>query len=58
MHGPSGHRDLIEVKCSNRSIKCTDNHPFLVKDEGYVKAKDLKVGELLLLQNKNQEVNC
>lgn len=44
----NGYKSLIKIKSSNRNIECTENHPFLVKDKGYVKARELAVGDLLV----------
>lgn len=39
----------LKVRYNNRPIKCTPNHPFLVKDKGWVEAKDLKKGDFLCI---------
>lgn len=39
----------IQVRYNNQPILATSNHPFLVKDAGWVEAKDLKVGDLVAI---------
>lgn len=38
---------ITAFHCSGSTIASTPNHPFLVKDKGYVEAKDLKVGDMM-----------
>lgn len=40
----------IRPKYVAEDIRCTPNHPFLVKDRGWVEAKDLKVGDYLAIK--------
>lgn len=44
----NGKKPLISVGISNRVIHCTENHPFLLLDKGYVKASDLEKGDLVM----------
>lgn len=39
----------IKVAYQKPTIDCTGNHPFLVKDRGYVNAEDLNVGDMLAI---------
>lgn len=39
----------IKVAYQKPTIDCTTNHPFLVKDRGYVEAGQLKVGDLVAI---------
>lgn len=39
-------RDLIQIKCGNRKIKCTENHKLLTNN-GWKEAGCLKVGDLI-----------
>jgi predicted ribonuclease YlaK/intein/homing endonuclease len=41
-----GKKKLIEIKCANRKIKCTENHRFLTEN-GWKEASKLQVGELI-----------
>lgn len=41
-----GIRELLEIKCSNRKIKCTPEHPFLTL-EGWKPASELQPGDAL-----------
>lgn len=41
-----GKKKLIEIKCANRKIKCTENHRFLTEN-GWKEASSLQVGELI-----------
>jgi hypothetical protein len=42
---PLGNRDLIEIDLGDRKIVCTEDHPVWIKNKGYVKAKDLIIGD-------------
>lgn len=37
---------LVRIECEGSVVECTGNHPFFVKGEGYVQAKDLVPGDL------------
>lgn len=41
-----GKKKLIEIKCSNRKIKCTENHKFLT-NMGWKESSGLVVGDLI-----------
>jgi PhoH-like ATPase len=41
-----GKKKLLEVKCANRKIKCTENHRFLTEN-GWKEASKLQIGELI-----------
>lgn len=41
-----GLKDLVEIKCGKRKIKCTENHKFLT-DKGWVEAGKLYSGALI-----------
>lgn len=41
-----GERNLIQITCGNREIRCTENHPFLTEN-GWKKAKELCKGDLI-----------
>lgn len=47
----------LKVSYIAEKIKCTPNHPFLVKDRGWVDAKDLEKGDLVgIPRNKSKDV--
>lgn len=49
-----GIRDLVKITVAGkRKIKCTPNHPFLT-DYGWIQAKDLKKGYVLLSDSNTQ----
>jgi len=41
-----GERDLLQITCGNRKIKCTENHKFLTEN-GWVEANKLQRGDLI-----------
>lgn len=41
-----GHKQLFELQCGNRIIKCTENHKFLT-NEGWIEMSKLQVGNLI-----------
>ncbi|MEH2294027.1 polymorphic toxin-type HINT domain-containing protein [Nostoc sp.] len=45
---------VVDIYINGEKISTTDDHPFWVKDKGWVKAKDLKSGDQL--QNDKEEV--
>ena len=47
-----GEKPTIEIKASNKKIRCTTNHPFLTVD-GWKQAGDLVVGDILVASNRN-----
>ena len=46
---------LIEIKSwyNNETITSTPNHPFLIKDKGYIESKDVKVGDYLAIRRQD-----
>ena len=51
--------DLVEIKCSKKIMKCTPEHKILTS-HGYMKAKDLTEGDLLISYydaNENTDFN-
>lgn len=45
-------RDILEIRCSNRKIKTTHEHPFLTL-EGWKKAENLSIGDALFCYGNN-----
>ncbi|MCR5836633.1 MAG: hypothetical protein K6G88_09000 [Lachnospiraceae bacterium] len=43
--------ELIHISINNEVINATTNHPFYVLDRGFVKAKDLRAGDVLCTVN-------
>jgi len=43
----SGTMYSLKVQCTGPAIHCTPNHPFLIKDKGWVEAKDIRIGDLM-----------
>lgn len=41
-----GPKELIQLTCGNREIRCTANHPFLTEN-GWIRAQNLMPGDLL-----------
>ena len=41
-----GDRDVLQIQCGKRKVKCTPNHPFLTND-GWKRADELSVGSLI-----------
>lgn len=41
-----GKKNLIQIICGNRKIKCTENHQFLTSN-GWTEAKNLHIGDLI-----------
>jgi len=37
----------LKVRCVGPAIHCTPNHPFFIKDKGWVEAKDIQLGDLM-----------
>jgi superfamily II DNA or RNA helicase len=49
--------DLVKIKASKKIIKCTPEHKIMT-NKGYIKAKDLTIGDLLLsFYDNNQNAN-
>lgn len=46
---------IFELKIGSESILVTGEHPFYVKEKGWVKVKDLIIGDVLYLENKSYE---
>lgn len=40
--------DIYEITTETTKIKCTGNHPFFIEGVGYIQAKDLKEGQVLV----------
>lgn len=51
----NGTRRLVKIKCSNREIECTKNHPFLSISGKYIPASKLEKGEILLTTNSKPQ---
>lgn len=45
--------EIYKIQVGDQSIEATYNHPFYVKDKGWVFVKDLKVGDLLVRSDGN-----
>lgn len=43
----SGTMYSLKVRCVGPAIHCTPNHPFFIKDKGWVEAKDIQLGDLM-----------
>ena len=43
--------DLAHIQVNGETITCTTEHPFYVRDKGWVGAEELKIGDKLELQN-------
>lgn len=43
----SGTMYSLKVRCAGPAIHCTPNHPFFIKDKGWVEAKDIQLGDLM-----------
>lgn len=43
----SGTMYSLKVRCVGPAIHCTPNHPFFIKDRGWVEAKDIQLGDLM-----------
>lgn len=48
--------ETYKIKVGNEYIESTNNHPFFVKGVGYVEAKDLEVGDVLVDFDNNEVV--
>lgn len=46
--------DIYEVRTGTTTIRCTGNHPFYIMGVGYVEAKDLKSGQVLVKAHTSQ----
>ena len=46
-------RDILEIETNNTKFQCTDDHPVYVRNKGYIKAKDLKKDDELILYDSN-----
>ena len=47
---------LIELEIGDETLRCTETHPFQVKDRGWVNAADLKPGSIVYTKDWNTEV--
>ena len=43
--------ELIHIQIEKETISATPEHPFYVKNEGWISAKDLRAGDILVLQD-------
>ena len=46
---------IFELTISNETILVTEDHPFYVREKGWVKVKDLILGDVIFLENKSYE---
>lgn len=47
-----GEKETRTIKFSNKTVKCTDNHPFLTI-HGWKRADELNIGDILIASNHN-----
>jgi len=50
-----GDTKIIKHKLNKFGVETTPNHPFLVKDKGYVKAEDLRKGDYIGITNNYEK---
>lgn len=43
--------EVTEITVDNTSVRCTDDHKFMMSDGSYKEAKDLKIGDHLMSRN-------
>lgn len=46
--------DIYEVRTRSTTIRCTGNHPFYIQGVGYIEARNLKEGQILVKVNASQ----
>lgn len=51
---PYNNKPLLKIQYwyNNQDIVCTPNHPFLIKDKGYIEAKDVQLGDYVAIRRQ------
>jgi len=44
---PLGEREIYEITIGRKKFQCTEDHPVWVEGKGYIKAKDLRIGDIV-----------
>lgn len=48
-------KEILWIKTSNSTIKCTPDHPFLIKQKGWIKANEITKKDILLYPYNDQK---
>jgi thymidylate synthase len=54
----AGEMKSIQVKYTNTPIKCTPNHPFMVKGKGWLHASEIRKGDYLAVRRTESKPEC